>query len=234
MEVASIIRIVVIVLILVYSCILHEIMHGWSALKMGDDTAKRMGRLTLNPIPHIDPFFTILLPAMLLLFSRGTFCFGGAKPVQINPLNFRSPGKGMMISAAAGPLTNFALAALAAVLLVACARSVPGVIHQEGALTWNGLILGEIFLVNVLLGIFNLIPIPPLDGSRVLRYFLPYELQLKMDRIEQYGLLLVMVFIVISRQFGILSSVLIKALLLIREPMGDEAWEALLRGLFGG
>jgi Zn-dependent protease len=219
--------------VLVYSCVLHEIMHAWSAHLMGDDTGKRDGRLTLNPLPHIDPFMTILVPLITWFSSRGTFCFGGARPVMIQETNFRNPVKGMMISAAAGPATNLALALAAALLLIAGARWSPRLIHDGSELTWNGLILGEILLINLGLGLLNLVPIPPLDGSRILRYFLPHEGRVRLEQIERSGAgwLLVVVFLVISDHVGILGPAIARLFGLLEEPMGLVAYRALVEGL---
>lgn len=229
------IKVAIIVFVLVYSCILHEIMHGWSALLMGDETAKRDGRLTLNPIPHIDPWWTILLPAFLLFTSRGHFCFGGARPVRINALNFRNPFKGMMISAAAGPATNFVLAILAALALIGLSRWAPHHIHQDMTLTYNGLILGEMLLINLGLFMFNLVPIPPLDGSRVLSYFLSANGRRKMEMIERSGMswVLLIAFLFVSLNTGLLGSAMAAALNWVGRYMGYDAYEALKQGLFG-
>lgn len=229
------IKVAIIAIVLLYSVILHEIMHGWSALMMGDDTAKRDGRLTLNPIPHIDPWWTILLPAILLYSSRGHFCFGGAKPVRIDALNFRNPFKGMMISAAAGPATNFVLALVAALALIGLSRWAPHVIHQGLDLTYNGLILGEMLLINLGLFMFNLVPIPPLDGSRVLSFFLSADGRRKMEMIERSGMswALLIAFLFFSDRTGLLSSAIASALDFVGKQMGYHAYVALLRGLSG-
>ncbi len=180
-----------------FSVMFHEISHGWVALKLGDPTAKNDGRLTFNPIKHIDPWMTIALPVILLI-STG-FMFGGAKPVQINPLNFKNPGLGMAISAAAGPISNFFLATVSFLLLLGIYHVAPGYLYGESGgqthLTLNSQFLGIMIFLNLLLGAFNLIPIPPLDGSRVLRYILPVEGKKGLDRIEPYGLFLLLPFI---------------------------------------
>lgn len=193
-------RLIFALLALGFSVILHEIMHGWSALKMGDPSARDDGRLTLNPIPHISVFQTILLPILTYWASMGTFMFGGAKPVRINPLNFRHPGRGMMISAAAGPLTNLALAVAGFGLLFALHKIYPSLIYETSedlfgrklyALNYNGYFFAYLIWINLFLTAFNLIPIPPLDGARVLRHFLPSSGKEQMDRIEPYGLMIV-------------------------------------------
>jgi Zn-dependent protease len=161
--------------ILIISAILHEVMHGFVADKLGDPTARVMGRLTLNPIPHIDPIMSIGLPALLLLIGS-PILFGAAKPVPVNPIYFRDPKKDMAITALAGPLTNILIALIAAALL----RVVPDV----GLL---GTILFGFVQFNLLLAILNLIPIPPLDGSKVIASILPDNIASSYLSIERYG-----------------------------------------------
>lgn len=226
-------KIIIVLFVLVYSCILHEIAHAWVALKLGDSTAKDLGRITLNPIPHIDPFMTILVPALLYFSTRGTFCFGGAKPVPIDANRFRHPGRGMLLSAAAGPITNFILALVGAVILIGICRASPEWIYRfstEGApqLTYNGFLLAEIVLLNGLLGTFNMIPIPPLDGSRVLRYLLPYGGKRFLDRMERFGLLVLMLFIYLGGNF-IIAPIYDAICIVLRIGMGADGYEALLR-----
>ncbi|OHB18891.1 MAG: hypothetical protein A2854_03505 [Parcubacteria group bacterium RIFCSPHIGHO2_01_FULL_56_18] len=153
---------VFLIIVIMFSAIIHEVMHGVAADRLGDPTARYAGRLTLNPIPHLDPFGSILLPLMLSLSGSPIF-FGWAKPVPYNPYNLQAnPRWGEAIVAIAGPLSNFALALIAALVIRA------NILPLE--------IAGAVFLVvvvNVMLGIFNLIPIPPLDGSKVLSALLP-------------------------------------------------------------
>lgn len=157
--------------ILLYSAILHEIAHGLMADKLGDPTARLSGRLTLNPIKHIDPFMTILLP-LLLIFSGSNIIFGGAKPVPIDPFNLREGKKDIALVALAGPLTNILLAIGTA-----------GIYHVIGFLPINNIFITllSLFLqvtvtINIFLAIFNLLPIPPLDGSKVFALLLPNDL----------------------------------------------------------
>jgi Zn-dependent protease len=151
--------------IIIFSAIIHEYSHGWMAYRQGDPTAKYAGRLTLNPFPHMDLFGTVLLPFFLLfafpiLFGTGGFFFGYAKPVPINPNNFRDQRKGLIFVSLAGPASNF----LVAIILGLIVRFYPGILISG--------YLGYIAFINIWLGIFNLVPIPPLDGSKLLFGFL--------------------------------------------------------------
>lgn len=182
------VQIIVSLIIIILSGVLHEYMHGYVAYKMGDPTAYLEGRLTLNPLAHLSLFASIILPVTLFIFSGGKFIFGGAKPVPINHMYFKNPSKGLMISAAVGPLTNIAIAVIFAFLF--------GLIsHKLRMDTLDTFILMQIIVINMILGVFNLIPIPPLDGSRVLRYFLPYKGQEILDRIEPFGFFILMMLV---------------------------------------
>jgi Zn-dependent protease len=167
MDLNSLIGKLIFLLVLVFSAILHEIAHGFVAEKLGDPTARLMGRLTLNPKSHIDPFMSILLP-LLLIVSGSPIVFGAAKPVPVDPFNFREPKKDMAIVSLAGPGTNVLIAVIAAILFKLLAFAPANMIVDLIAS------LAQIFVyVNLLLAIFNLIPIPPLDGSKVFALFLP-------------------------------------------------------------
>ena len=160
---------------LLFSVIAHEIAHGWAALRQGDDTAQKLGRLTWNPIPHIDPFFTILLPAIMML-SPGGGILGGAKPVPVNPANYRNLRRGDIIVSLAGVVTNLLIVLASGVLIVVfglLAPVIPAAIPVFGYL--QALVMFAVFL-NWILIIFNLLPIPPLDGSHVVKYLLPRQL----------------------------------------------------------
>lgn len=163
--------------VLLFSAILHEVMHGVVAEKLGDHTARIMGRLTLNPIPHLDPIMSVLLPA-LLLFLGSPIIFGAAKPVPISPLHFKDPKKDMALTALAGPLTNLSIAIIASLII----RFIP---LEDVAISS---ILFTIVMYNLVLAIINLIPIPPLDGSKVIAAILPDDLAQAYLSIERFGI----------------------------------------------
>jgi len=176
-------------------CIIpHEVAHGYVAWRLGDPTAKMAGRLSLNPIRHLDPIGSVLLPLALLLLHRFAgfpIVFGWAKPVPINPNYFRDPWRGMLWVGLAGPVTNVLMA-----LVVA------GVGHGLIALgltaRWLLYFLGLVVLLSLVLALFNLIPVPPLDGSRVLAYFLPPRMRLQLMRLERVGIVIVVVLLAIG------------------------------------
>jgi Zn-dependent protease len=173
----------IMVVVLFFSVIVHEVAHGYIALLNGDATAKLYGRLTLNPLPHIDPVGTILVPA-ILYFSQSGILFGWAKPVPVNPMNFRNYQTGEFSVSAAGPLSNFMLAVVFAQLL-------PWTGNNEGValLCYYGVI------INLFLMLFNLIPIPPLDGSKIVMTLLPRTLQQLYAQLEPVGFLLILILL---------------------------------------
>ena len=178
------------IIVLVFSAIIHEYMHGFMADRLGDSTAKDLGRLTLNPIPHIDLFGSIILP-LLMIFSGTGIIFGWAKPVPFNPYNLRDQKYGPAKVALAGPLGNFILALMFALVL----RLLPGM--NSAMVSFVGMIV----YINLMLMVFNLLPIPPLDGSKVLAAFLPVKAQLKFFELERYGLLIVIFFVLFASNF---------------------------------
>jgi Zn-dependent protease len=177
---------VVVFMIAVFSIVLHEVAHGLMAYWCGDPTAYRLGRITLNPIDHIDPLMTLLVPALLLWTSGGSFVFGGAKPVPVNYFNLTHIRRDPILVAAAGPATNIALALVLALVSNLCAF-VPG---QMGLLLWKSVVTGAI--INIVLAVFNLVPIPPLDGSRIVMCLLPEEAARRYGALERYGLFIIM------------------------------------------
>jgi Zn-dependent protease len=190
-------EIALVVAFLVISLGIHEAAHGWVALQRGDPTARDLGRITLNPIPHIDPFMTVILPLALAVASKGAFVFGGAKPVPVSYHRLRHPLRDMMLVALAGPGSNFLLA-------------IVFVIGWKAAISFGGYspeqlmpkVLAGSASMNVLLAVFNLVPIPPLDGSRVMAWILPSELRASYVSLERFGLLLVMGAIYLVPGFG--------------------------------
>lgn len=174
--------------VLLFSMVAHEYAHGYAALKQGDATALQMGRLTWNPVRHIDPFMTILLPT--LTFFAGGFLFGGAKPVPVVPRNYRNYRRGDIIVSMAGIVTNLGLVVVSAVLLVLfglAGRAVPAA-NDTFAILQLMMMYGVAF--NLMLAMFNLLPIPPLDGSHVMKYLLPPAWALRYQRVGVYGILI--------------------------------------------
>jgi Zn-dependent protease len=197
-----ILQLAVAVIPAVLAITLHEAAHGYAALAMGDDTARRAGRLSLNPLRHVDRVGTILLPGFLLLFQlltihRVAFMFGWAKPVPVSAWKFRDPRRGMMVVAAAGPAMNFGLAVLTALLLPAVAA--PSAFGYFERLLFLHPIAGALafyfILTNLVLGLFNLLPIPPLDGGRIAVGLLPLSLARSWARLERVGIVLVIALI---------------------------------------
>jgi Zn-dependent protease len=176
--------------VLIFSIVVHEVAHGWMALKQGDQTALMLGRITMNPIPHIDPIGSLLVPGLMAMTGTGVL-LGWAKPVPVNPRNYRNYKKGDILVSLAGVASNLVLAFIFAFLLVGVlwlARWMPGQADVWQTM-FNMFRYGV--LINVLLIVFNLIPIPPLDGSHVFYYLLPPDLAVRYRAIGGYGIFIV-------------------------------------------
>ena len=203
---ASLASIVISVPIFIFAMMIHEIAHGWVAYKLGDPTAKFSGRLTLNPLSHIDPIGTILLPITLIVMGSPVV-FGWAKPVPINFMGLRNPKRDIMLVGAAGPVVNI----IFAFILAAIFRLLPIV-----PTSLFGEVLFASILVNLILAAFNLIPIPPLDGSRILFSLLPPDLAMKYMSIEPYGFIILFVLI----YFGFLDRVVYPLVKILEKIIG--------------
>ena len=180
------------IVILIFSVVLHEVAHGFAALRFGDETALRQGRLTLNPIKHLDPIGSVALPLLLILTNAG-FVIGWAKPVPYDPRNIRPFRLGTLAVASAGVLVNFLLALLFGLAL----RFMPPGSLSPAMET----VFGSIVLINIVLGVFNLIPIPPLDGSKILFALLPYRLARYEQAITAYSFIFLLIFIFFLWQY---------------------------------
>lgn len=185
-EISTIQLIAIAIIPLLFAVVVHEVAHGWVARQLGDDTAYLMGRLTLNPLKHIDPIGTILVPAVLLITVG--FAFGWAKPVPVNFNNLNNPKRDTALVAIAGPFANL-LMAIAWLLIAKFASLLP----SSMAMLTSPLILMSMFgvLINSILMVFNLIPIPPTDGGRIAISLLPSRLSYQLSRVEPYGLLII-------------------------------------------
>ncbi len=186
--------IIIQITVLLFAVIVHEVSHGYVAWRLGDPTAKYAGRLTMNPLPHIDPFMSILLPAFLI-FSGAPFIIGGAKPVPINPAYFKNHKKDIMLVSFAGPASNILMAAVSLVFFAVFVKV--DIIRQLGG---GGLsmLLQYSILINTILAVFNLIPIPPLDGSKILMGFLPEEAARKYASIGPYGMFIIIILLMLN------------------------------------
>ncbi len=187
----NILAMAVVFVVVLISMIFHELAHGFMAYFLGDDTAKEEGRLTLNPLKHLDPLLSVALP--LLLFMTGGPIFGGAKPVPVNSKNLKYGVWGMAMVAVAGPLMNFVIAFVAFLV-----GYYTGWLEAPGLI---GVIFDYLVLINLGFGVFNLIPIPPLDGSRVLYAIAPDGVREAMSGMEKWGIMVVLLLVVVFPSF---------------------------------
>ncbi|MEW6744590.1 MAG: site-2 protease family protein [Planctomycetota bacterium] len=171
-----------VLVIILFSLGVHEAAHAWTAWRLGDDTAKQLGRISLNPLVHLDFFMSLVLPAMMLVTTGGRWAFGGAKPVPVNIARLRHPTRDYMLVSLAGPVSNVLLGVALTALLWIFMEA--GAVHEE-SMSWGWLAAG--IQMNFLLAFFNLIPCPPLDGSRVVAYFLPEAVRWRWMRLDAFG-----------------------------------------------
>jgi len=183
--------------ILIMSVVIHEVSHGFVASMLGDPTARYAGRLTLNPIKHLDPIGSVLLPGLLalpaLFGGQSPLIFGWAKPVPYNPYNLKNQNWGPALVGVAGPLSNILLAVIFGLAVRFGSFGVDVGAFMQGV----GILFQDVAFINIFLAVFNLIPIPPLDGSKVLSAFLPYPYQRMYEQLETFGFFLVILFIFI-------------------------------------
>ncbi|WP_066560392.1 site-2 protease family protein [Croceicoccus bisphenolivorans] len=201
---------------LVIAIVCHEVAHGWMALALGDPTAKNQRRLTLNPVRHVDPVGTLLVPGMLAIV--GGPVFGWAKPVPVRKDRLRNPRYGMMAVAAAGPGTNFLLALIGGILLGLIAGSLSA--PPQGALEWAITGLQYFILINIFLAFFNLLPIPPFDGSHILEGLLPRRWAAQYDKLRPIGMILFVLLIAATwafPQWGLIEKVIWPPVAWLRE-----------------
>ena len=184
------------ILPVLFAITLHEAAHGWVAWRLGDDTARALGRVSFNPLRHIDPFGTVLMPAVLLFASGGRMMFGFAKPVPVDFSRLRKPRRDMVLVAAAGPGSNILLAVISALLIHGT------VLFEADAQRWILHNLVNSVWINLLLAVFNMLPLPPLDGGRVAVGLLPPELGRQLARVERAGMIIILAALFILPWIG--------------------------------
>jgi Zn-dependent protease len=195
---------ILLISVLILSIVVHEVAHAWQARREGDDTAEKLGRITLNPLPHLDPFGSFIVPA-ILYFSGTGFLFGWAKPVPVNPMNYRDYVAGDIRVSLAGIVSNLILAVIATLLMAVFAKAQAVIGFSGPVVGWVYAALEYGILINLILAFFNLIPIPPLDGSHVVAHLLPKELAVRFRHLGQYGILALMgIMYFVPGAFGIL------------------------------
>ena len=220
-DIGNILRVISVALIpVLFGITVHEVAHGWMARQFGDRTAELLGRLTLNPLRHIDPVGTVVVPIMVFVLSGGSFLFGWAKPVPVNPRGLRNPKRDMVAVAAAGPAVNL-LMGLGWAILYVLTTSFGG----NGVIASFVLEMARIgVLFNALLAVFNLIPLPPLDGGRVLRGLVPEAIGQRLDAVEPFGLIIMVLLL----SFGLIWPVVGPLIDVVQRLMYGIA------GIFGG
>ncbi|HEX6942320.1 MAG TPA: site-2 protease family protein [Gemmatimonadaceae bacterium] len=212
--------------VLLFSMVAHEYAHGYAALKQGDPTAQQLGRLTWNPIKHIDPFLTVLMPIMT--FWAFGFVFGGAKPVPVNPRNYRNYKRGDIIVSLAGVATNIALFPLCALLIVVfglAGRGIPPAVDTLAYLQdmmWFGV------QFNLLLAFFNLLPIPPLDGSHVVKWLMPPSWSLRYQQLGRYGIVILLILFWTDAGKNVLGAIM-KPIQLLGQPTYEAVLPFILK-----
>ena len=212
-------RIAVWALPVLFAITVHEVAHGWIALRLGDKTAMMLGRLTLNPLKHIDPIGTVLLPLVMLML--GGFIFGWAKPVPVTWENLKHPKRDMALVAAAGPLANLMMVLLWALIFKVCLLLGD---YLSFSITLILLMCVAGILINLLLMFFNLLPIPPLDGGRIMSSVLPSKLEWQYNRIEPYGILIILLLVTLMITQGIgsvfIMQIIVTSLTIIGNVIG--------------
>jgi Zn-dependent protease len=208
----------------IFAVVLHEVSHGWVAEKLGDPTARNAGRLTLNPLRHIDLFGTIIMPIVLYFATAGQFVVGSAKPVPINPNNFKNPKRDMALSSLAGPGINLIMALLFSFFLRVIIPSVEELFPKQ---VWEWIVipiaymLGYGVLLNIILAVLNLVPIPPLDGSRVIYWILPDRYAAVYYRLEPFGLFIILALLASGALGWIIGPIIKPILALLLGPMAQ-------------